>query len=54
MPSYIALGVSCLIFVYVVQTYRAFARNLAAAKQSGIPYLCTSRLAVMLPLRPPR
>lgn len=41
MPSYIVIGVLGLIFIYIIQTYLAFARNLAAAKQSGLPYICT-------------
>jgi hypothetical protein len=40
MLSYIALAFAGLAVAYVVHTYRCFAVNLAAAKQSGIPYIC--------------
>lgn len=40
MLSYVALAALGLAFLYVVNTYRAFQVNLAAAKESGIPYIC--------------
>jgi len=42
MLSYITLGLLALSIAYVAQTYRCYAINLAAAKQSGIPYFCKS------------
>lgn len=39
MLSYIILAALGLVIAYGVQTYRCFVRNLAAAKQSGIPYI---------------
>jgi len=42
MLSYIALAVVGLTTAYAIHTYRCFAVNLAAAKQSGIPYICES------------
>ncbi|KAK3109673.1 hypothetical protein LTR53_016814 [Teratosphaeriaceae sp. CCFEE 6253] len=41
MLSYVALAVTGLCIAYAVHTYRCFQVNLTAAKQSGIPYLCT-------------
>jgi len=41
MLSYVALAISGLCIAYAVHTYRCFNANLAAAKQSGIPYICT-------------
>lgn len=40
MPSYVVLAVVGLVLTYAVHTYRCFAVNLAAAKQSGLPYFC--------------
>ncbi|KAK0253080.1 hypothetical protein B0A54_04160 [Friedmanniomyces endolithicus] len=40
MLSYVALAMSGLCIAYAVHTYRCFNANLAAAKQSGIPYIC--------------
>ncbi|KAK0338154.1 hypothetical protein LTR02_001879 [Friedmanniomyces endolithicus] len=39
MLSYVALAISGLCVAYAVHTYRCFNANLAAAKQSGIPYI---------------
>ncbi|KAK0301384.1 hypothetical protein LTS00_000533 [Friedmanniomyces endolithicus] len=39
MLSYLALAISGLCIAYAVHTYRCFNANLAAAKQSGIPYI---------------
>ncbi|KAK1820087.1 hypothetical protein LTR12_005528 [Friedmanniomyces endolithicus] len=39
MLSYVALAISGLCIAYAVHTYRCFNVNLAAAKQSGIPYI---------------
>ncbi len=41
MLSYVALAISGLCVAYAVHTYRCFNANLAAAKQSGIPYIST-------------
>ncbi|TKA83262.1 hypothetical protein B0A55_00784 [Friedmanniomyces simplex] len=41
MLSYVALSLFGLCVAYAVHTYRCFNVNLAAAKQSGIPYICT-------------
>lgn len=41
MLTYLFLAILGLASVYVYQTYRSFSVNLAAAKQSGIPYICT-------------
>ncbi|KAK3671752.1 hypothetical protein LTR78_008297 [Recurvomyces mirabilis] len=41
MLSYALLAFIGLIIAYGVNTYRCFRINLAAAKQSGIPYFCT-------------
>ncbi len=42
MLYYLALAISGLCIAYAVHTYRCFNANLAAAKQSGIPYISTS------------
>ncbi|KAL2352110.1 cytochrome P450 monooxygenase-like protein [Cryomyces antarcticus] len=39
MPSLIVLALCMLVAAYFVNYYRCFASNLAAAKQSGIPYV---------------
>lgn len=41
MPSYIVLTGLALLTAYAINTYRSFAANLAAAKQSGLPYIVT-------------
>lgn len=40
MQSYIALAFAGLVLAYLVHTYSCFQVNLAAAKQSGLPYIC--------------
>jgi len=40
MVSYLALAFVGLAVAYLVNTYRCFAINLAAAKKSGLPYIC--------------
>lgn len=40
MVSYLILAVVGLAFAYVANTVRCFAVNLAAAKKSGLPYVC--------------
>lgn len=40
MVSYLALAFTGLALAYVVNTYRCFTINLAAAKKSGLPYIC--------------
>ena len=40
MVSYLALAFAGLAVAYVANTYRCFAINLAAAKKSGLPYIC--------------
>jgi hypothetical protein len=40
MVSYLALAFAGLAVAYIVNTYRCFAINLAAAKKSGLPYIC--------------
>jgi hypothetical protein len=40
MVSYVVLAFAGLAVAYVVNTYRCFAINLAAAKKSGLPYIC--------------
>lgn len=39
MIPFVWLAVAALTSVYVFNYYRCFARNLAAAKQSGLPYV---------------
>jgi hypothetical protein len=39
MIPFVWLAVATLIGVYTFNYYRCFARNLAAAKQSGLPYV---------------
>ncbi|KAK3058249.1 hypothetical protein LTR09_001327 [Extremus antarcticus] len=41
MPSYIVLAIVGLCVTYAVHTYQCSARNLAAAKASGLPYIKT-------------
>ena len=41
MFGFVALILSALIWAWIYTTYRSFARNLAAAKASGIPYVIT-------------
>lgn len=36
-----ALGLGALLLAYAIDTYRCFAKNLADAKASGIPYIVT-------------
>jgi hypothetical protein len=40
MVSYLALACVGLAVAYLVNTYRCFTINLAAAKKSGLPYIC--------------
>lgn len=40
MVSYLALAFVGLAVAYVANTYRCFTINLAAAKKSGLPYIC--------------
>jgi hypothetical protein len=40
MVSYIILALTGLAVVYVANTYRCYAKNLDAAKKSGLPYIC--------------
>lgn len=40
MVSYVAVAFLGLTAAYLVNTYRCFATNLAAAKRSGLPYIC--------------
>ncbi|CZT14325.1 related to cytochrome P450 3A7 [Ramularia collo-cygni] len=40
MLSYVLLTTLGLVIWYLVNTYRAFKVNLAAAKESGLPYIC--------------
>jgi len=40
MVSYIILALTGLAITYVANTYRCYAKNLAAAKKSGLPYIC--------------
>lgn len=40
MISYVSLAVLGLVAAYAALTYRAFMRNLAEAKKSGVPYIC--------------
>lgn len=40
MVSYLILAVVGLAFAYVANTVRCFAVNLAAARKSGLPYVC--------------
>lgn len=40
MVSYLALAFAGLALAYVANTYRCFTINLAAAKKSGLPYIC--------------
>ena len=39
MISFVWLAVASLTSVYIFNYYRCFTRNLAAAKQSGLPYV---------------
>lgn len=39
IPSYLIFTLFGLAVVYVVNTYRALANNIATAKQSGLPYV---------------
>jgi hypothetical protein len=39
MVSYVAVAFVGLVGAYLVQTYLAFNRNLAAAKRSGLKYI---------------
>ncbi|KAF2173809.1 hypothetical protein M409DRAFT_48731 [Zasmidium cellare ATCC 36951] len=41
MVPYLTLAIVAIAVAYVVHTYRCFQVNLAAAKKSGIPYVCT-------------
>ena len=46
MPSTIALALLALTALWTMKIYRQFARNLAAAKASGIKYTCVPFLVV--------
>ena len=46
MPSIIALALLALTALWALKIYRQFARNLAAAKASGIKYTCVPFLMV--------
>ena len=39
MANYLLLAFAALATAYVANTYRQYARNLAAAKKSGFPYI---------------
>jgi hypothetical protein len=41
MPSLILLGLTGLVVAYAVHTYRCFARHLAEAKISGLPFIAS-------------
>ena len=41
MWGFVALGLGALLLAYAIDTYRYFAKNLADAKASGIPYIVT-------------
>jgi len=41
MWGFVVLGLSALVLAYAIDTYRCFAKNLADAKASGIPYIIT-------------
>jgi hypothetical protein len=40
MVSYLAVAFVGLAVAYVANSYRCFTINLAAAKKSGLPYIC--------------
>ena len=41
MWGFVVLGLGALVLAYAIDTYRCFAKNLAGAKASGIPYIIT-------------
>ncbi|MCJ1243607.1 hypothetical protein MMC30_000804 [Trapelia coarctata] len=41
MWGFVVLGLGALVLAYAIDTYRCFAKNLADAKASGIPYIIT-------------